>query len=195
MRWTVFAFFAYVFLALDMGLRPMLQIGEQAVAPSFILILMVWIASMGPTHAVRWAALILGLLFDLSVSYPTSPPKDGVVAVVAGPYALGFVLGALLTLQLRGLVYRKHPFITGLLTLLAGACAFVPAIFLLTMRRIILTGMGAEHVIHWVASAELVHAFLTVLYSSLIAVPTGWILNRTIGLFGFQSHPRLGHPR
>jgi len=194
MRWTVFAFFAYLFLSLDTGLRPMLEIGsgERGVAPSFLLILMVYVASMGPSHAVRWAALILGLLLDLSSTYPTA---DGRAATVAGPYALGFILGASLTVQLRGLVYRRHPLTTGFLTLLAGACAFVPAVFLLTMRRIISAGLGSESVIIWVASDQLVHAFLTVLYSALIAVPTGWILNRTAGFFGFQMHPRLGHPR
>lgn len=192
MRWTVFAFFAYVFLAIDMGLRPMLELGSNDLAPSFLLILMVWIASMGPTHAVRWAALVLGLLLDLSTLHPTA---GGGQSVVAGPFALGFVLGAALTIQLRGLVYRKHPLTTGFLTLLAGACAFVPAVFLLTMRRIIHTGLGSEDVIIWVASDQLVHAFLTVLYSAVIAVPMGWILNRTATLFGFQSHPRLGLPR
>lgn len=194
MRWTVFAFFAYVFLALDTGLRPMLQIGsgEGAVAPSFLLILMVWIAMMGPGHAVRWAAIILGLLVDLSSIYPTI---DGRAATVAGPYALGFILGASLAIQLRGLVYRRHPLHTGVLTLLSGACAFVPAVFLLTMRRIISTGLGSESVIIWIASDQLVHAFLTVLYSAVIAIPTGWVLNRTSGLFGFQVHPRLGQPR
>ncbi len=192
MRWTVFAFFAYIFLALDTGLQPLLRMGDGAVAPSFALILMVWIAMMGPTHAVRWAALILGLLADLLAQYPT---VDGRAVTVAGPYALGFLLGAALTIQLRGLVYRKHPLHTGLLTFLAGACAFVPAVFLLTMRRIIYAGLDSEHVILWVASDELVHAFLTVCYSAVIAVPAGWILNRLSGLFGFQSHPRLGLPR
>ncbi len=194
MRWTVFAFFAYVFVALDTGLQQMLmvQIGKTAFAPNFTLILMVWIASMGPTHAVRWAALVLGLLVDLLAQYPT---VDGRATIVAGPYALGFVLGAALTIQLRSLVYRKHPLITGLLTAVAGACAFVPAIFLLTMRRVVYAGLDSEHVILWVASDQLVHAFLTVIYSAVIAVPTGWILNRTSGLFGFQSHPRLGLPR
>lgn len=194
MRWTIFAFFAYVFLALDMGLTPMLEIGsgERGVAPCFLLILMVYIASMGPSHAVRWAALILGLILDLSASHATS---DGRAATVVGPYALGFVLGAALTVQLRGLVYRRHPFTTGFLTLVSGACAFVPAVFLLTMRRIVFTGLGSESVIVWVASDALVHAFLTVLYSALVAVPTGWVLNRLVGLFGFQVHPRLGHPR
>lgn len=192
MRWTVFAFFGYVFLALDTGLRPMLQIGESGYAPSFALILMVWIASMGPTHAVRWAALVLGLLVDLLAQYST---VDGRATIVAGPYALGFVLGAALTIQLRSLVYRKHPLITGLLTAVAGACAFVPAIFLLTMRRVVYAGLDSEHVIIWAASDQLVHAFWTVLYSAVIAVPTGWMLNRVSGLFGFQSHPRLGLPR
>lgn len=194
MRWTVFAFFAYVFLAFDMGLRPMLEIGsgERGVAPSFLLILMVWVAMMGPGHAVRWAALILGLLLDLGSTYATS---GGGVAVVAGPHALGFVLGAALAVQLRGLVYRRHPFHTGVLTLLSGACAFVPAVFLLTMRRIISTGVDSEHVIAWNASDQLVNAFLTVVYSAVVAVPVGWALNRVAGLFGFQVHPRLGHPR
>lgn len=194
MRWTVFAFFAYVFLALDTGLRPMLEIGsgERGVAPSFLLILMVWVAMMGPGHAVRWAALVLGLLLDLASSYAAS---GGGIAVVAGPYALGFVLGAALAVQLRGLVYRRHPLHTGVLTLLSGACAFVPAVFLLTMRRIVGTGLGSEHVIVWSASDQLVHSFLTVFYSALVAVPVGWALNRVAGLFGFQVHPRLGHPR
>ncbi len=194
MRWTIFAFFAYVFLALDLGLTPMLEIGagERGVAPCFVLILMVYVASMGPSQAVRWAALILGLILDLSSIHPTTA---GGASTVAGPYALGFVLGAALTVQLRGLVYRRHPFTTGFLTLVAGACAFVPAVFLLTMRRIVFTGLNSENVIVWVASDQLVHAFLTVLYSAVIAVPTGWVLNRFAGLFGFQVHPRLGHPR
>lgn len=195
MRWAIFALAAYVVLGMELGLRTLLsvQVGAMPIAPSFMLVYLVFIAAHGPSVTVQWAAVILGVLVDLAS--PLTVPGSETQAYIVGPHALGFWLGAMLTLQLRAMVYRRHPFTMAFLTLLSGLSANFLAVFILLVRRILGDWFGVERQIEWNASDELVARFLVVLYSAVLALPMGWALNRLSALFGFQSHPRLGYPR
>lgn len=186
MRWTIFAIFAYLALALDLGFASLLQmeIAHGLVAPSFVFILMVYIAANSPPREARISAIILGLLVDLTWPHPLAQQAS---AIVIGPAALGFLLGAILTIQLRSLVYRRHPLTMGLLTFIAGCCAYLPIIFLLLLRRLVGQLSGSSQVIEWHAADQLVHFFLVSVYSGLAAVPAGYILDRISPLFGFQT--------
>ena len=190
MRWPVFAILAYFFLAMELGLTRLLEVGS-GVAPSFVLVLMVFIAAHASTMPALWAALILGALVDL-----TSPlPYNRDVVIVLGPHAMGYLLGALLTLQLRSLVYRRHPLMMAFLTLCAGLTVHILAVFLLSVRHLLGAGLDFYAPFVWSSSDELVHRFLVVLYTAMLAVPVNWILQAFNHAFGFQSHPRMGHIR
>ena len=63
MRWTVFAFVAYVMLAVELGLRRLFAVGSDQIAPSFMLIYMVFIASLAPSSLTALTALLRKVLF------------------------------------------------------------------------------------------------------------------------------------
>jgi len=128
MNWIVFALAAYVMLALEVGLRTLLGIpGPDGVSPSFVLVLAVYIGMMAPAHVVPWAMLILGVLVDLR---PGAAPD----VTIVGPMALGYLVGAYVVLQLRGLVFRESVLALSALVFAGGLFVQLVAVGLLTMR-------------------------------------------------------------
>lgn len=183
MRWLPFWLLTYLFAGLQVGLSPLFRLGSSDTRPEFLFILMVFVAATGPTGPVLWAALALGSIVDLTTTH-------GFPAfVVLGPYALGYLLGALLILQLRAMVYRRHPLTTALLALLAGAATHLPAIFLLTVRHIIYESAVTD-IMNWSASSALFNAFLVVLYSAVMSLLLSPILNPVMGILMHQVYPR-----
>ena len=183
MRWLVFWLMAYLFAGLQVGASPLLRLGASDVRPDFLFILMVFIAATGPAVPVLWAALVLGLLVDLT----TTQGMPG--SVIIGPYALGFALGALLILQMRAMVYRRHPLTTALLTLLAGAATHLLATFLLTAHQLI-SSRSSQGLSGWSATDTLVNAFLVTLYSSVVTLLLTPILNPLMAALMHQVYPR-----
>lgn len=183
MNWFLFAIFAYVMLALEVGLAGLLgfQGASGAVTPSFVLILAVYIGMLAPTSVVPWAMLILGLLVDLQ----PGPVQD---AVVVGPMALGYLTGAFAVLQLRALVFRES--VISLAAMIFGVGVFVHlvAVALLTMRGLPWT--LAEPIAGWNAADQLVHRFLHLLYTAGMALPIGAILFKITPLWHFTSRQR-----
>ena len=121
MRWAPFLLLAWVFLGLEVGLRSAMPFGEAGVAPSFALILCVYV-SMGATHGhAHWAALLLGACVDLASRRVL---RGGGDVTVLGPNALGFLLACQLTLVMRGVVFRKNPLALAFLACVGGlVCA------------------------------------------------------------------------
>ena len=101
MRWPVFAIFAYLMLTLEQSLRTLWA--SSYTCPSFLLILMVFISSWAPAMTAVWAAMILGLLVDLSS--PVLPANHATDVVLIGPAALGYLTGAYVTILLRGMFF------------------------------------------------------------------------------------------
>ncbi len=190
MRMLSFGFIAYIFIALEIGLRPLFSIG--GVEPSFVLIYMIFLASLAPASAAIWAGLILGLLIDLTHPYPG---VDGTVITIAGPHALGFALGALLIIQVRTQVYKKHPLTIAFLTLIAGATTYSLATFLLFCRWLLGSWVQWYAPFAFSPTDELVQRFWIILLSAIIAIPLSWMLAKMSPIFVFQVHPRYGHIR
>jgi cell shape-determining protein MreD len=176
MNWPVFALFAYVAAALDLGLGSLPVVGEA----SFILILAVFVGLNAPGSVVAWALLILGLLVDLQPG-----PVHG--AVLLGPGALGFLAGAYAVLQLRTLLFRESVMTLAVMVLAVGVFVQLVMVALLTMRGL---PMIAEPIAGWNAADQLAHRFMQLLYTAALSVPVGWVLIRSRPLWGFAGKGR-----
>lgn len=194
MNWIIFAFITYFVLGFDLGLRELftVQISNSEITPSFMLIFMVLICSMAPTMPALWSAMILGLLVDLTCSYSSG---DAGLVVLIGPYALGYMLGALLILQVRTIIYRRHPFTMALLTFAAGIVVNLLAVFMISVRYLLGNWMQMYDTFAWSTTDRLFECFFILVYSALMAIPLGYIFMRISPIFNFQYHPRLGMVR
>jgi len=182
MNWLVFAITSYIFLLLQVGLTPLLGIPDaRGVSPDFLLILAVYIGLLAPTKTVAWGMLTLGILANLLPGpEPTGP--------ILGPEALGYLAGAFAILQLRTLVFRES-------VLSLVIMVFVVGIFIQLVTVALYTGRGLPFLLgspipHWSASDQLVHRFLELLYSVVIAIPLGIVLIRLKPAFNFTAGPR-----
>jgi rod shape-determining protein MreD len=173
MNWLVFAIFSAVALVLEVGLRPLWHLG--AAGPCLLLILAVYIALAAPPVVVYWAMLVLGLLMDLSD--PGSSPA------LMGPAALGFLVGGYLALQLRGVLYRDSTLALAVSVFIVGVFVYLVIAALLAVRELpFLGGMP-----NWDPWDYLLNHFLDLIYSSAVALPMGWLLQRTRPLWRFHG--------
>jgi len=190
MTWPTFAFFLYFVLAVEIGLRDALSIGTMGIAPSFMLVYLVFIASNARVWTAVWAALIIGVLVDLTSTYVVGADPR----VVLGPNAIGFIVGALLTIELRSVLYRRHPLTIAVQTLLAGIAVHLIVAFLLSMRQVMSRFVPAYD-IGFSPGDDLVLRFFCLLYTVVLAVPLGFVFNRLAPLFNFEFRPRIGPAR
>lgn len=182
MNWLVFALVAYLMLALEVGLRTLLALpGPDGVAPSFVLVLAIYIGLMAPGSAVPWAMLVLGLLTDLK---PGTAPQ----ITILGPAALGYLVGAAVVLHLRTLVFRESVITITALVFVTGVLIQLVIVGLYTARGLgWLTGQPLEG---WNVADQLVHRFLMLLYTTLLAVPIGSLLLSTTPIWSFAARGR-----
>jgi len=193
MRWSVFVIFAYLFLALEVGLDRLLHYGP--VAPSFLLILGVFIGLSAPPMTAIWSMLILGLLTDLSRGYTTS---DQQAFWLIGPAALAYLCGGLAMLQLRGLVFRHSVIAMAVMVFVVGVFTYLVTVAMLTLRS--LPWPLGDPIADWSATDRLVRAFSELVYCAFLAVPLGLVLARTEAMWGFiggkgRTHQRLHRQR
>jgi len=87
--------FAWLAFSLEMGLKEGLSLGGSGVAPSFVLVLMTWVALGASPQMALWTALTLGAGMDLASPRPFGGVNRGVdggvsegASVVLGPHAL-----------------------------------------------------------------------------------------------------------
>src|SRR5947209_11369077 len=95
MRWLAYFIFAYVVLALQIGLAPYLA--YQGAAPNFVLLAVVFIAINAPRDAALLGSFSLGVLQDLLTQQ------------TPGLFALSYGLLALAAVGMQHVVYREHP--------------------------------------------------------------------------------------
>lgn len=181
MRWSTFFIFTYFALVLQVGLADLLGYGEQGVAPSFLLILGVYVAMAAPSMTTAFALLMLGLLSDLTRHLPTG---DGGILWLIGPRALGMLAAAGAVLQLRVMMYRNSILALTLMVFIAGVFVNLVAIAMVTVRG--LPWMPGDPIAMWSASDELVRQFREVVYTAVMAVPVGAVLLRLTSLWRFE---------
>ena len=172
----MFAIAAFIVIVAQLSLRDTLtlhSVGE--IKPDFVACLAVFIALFAERFAALWACWILGLLMDLAPSAGDMPWH------LIGPNALGYVFGGYLVLQLRTMVFRRRAVTAGFVTFLFLLAAGLLATFLLMIRSWYIpdTPLYAGPV------AEFWRCIKTALYTGVIGVPFGWLLQLTIVPWGF----------
>ncbi len=185
MRWGIFAIFTLLVLSIDAGLSDLLRIESLwEIRPNFCAVLAVFVALSAPRVTALWGCFVIGLLVDLSIEHITAGNR-GVYLV--GPYALGLLAGGWLVLRGRTMVFRRRAMTIGVMTLISLLVAQAIIMMLLVLRSRSWYPGGP---IHWPDNAvgiELLRRILIAVYSGIAAVPCGWLLVRTVPLWGFQS--------
>jgi rod shape-determining protein MreD len=176
MRWPVFLIFAFAAIVVQLSFRNVFTLHAlRGISPDMVAPLAVFIAMFAQRSSALWGAWILGLLLDLA------PNDDGSLYHVIGPNALGYPAGAFLVLQLRTMVFRRRALTTGFLTLLFLIVVSLVAVMLLSIRS---WYPGATP---YTPLSELGTRALVAVYSGVVAIPMGWLLNRTLPLWGYQQ--------
>ncbi|UCD76743.1 MAG: hypothetical protein JSV91_07410 [Phycisphaerales bacterium] len=180
----MFLISTYIALALETGLSS--RLGPQTlggVSPSFVALLVVFLSLFATRAAALWACWLLGVLMDLSA--PSSQAGAGAVFII-GPYALGYVFGCVLILQLRALVFRKRVLTFALLTFVCMLAISVVVVGVYVIRS---WYPEDPQTIYFEGSAlgELMHRVGMAAYTAVLAVPLGWLLVRSLPLWGFYS--------
>ena len=185
MRWGIFAIFALLALAIDAGLSDLLRIESLwDIRPNFCGVLAVFVALSAPRTSALWGCFVIGLLLDLSIQH-TIGGNRGVYLV--GPYALGLLAGGGLVVRGRTMVFRRRALTIGAMTLLALLVAQAIIVVLLVLRSRSWYPGGPIHWPDTSVGVELLRRVLIALYSAVAAMPAGWLLVRTLPLWGFQT--------
>jgi rod shape-determining protein MreD len=169
MRWGVFVIALAIFLVMDQSFLQVLALGS--VFPGVCGTLVVYVAMFSPRSTSLWAAFICGLMLDLG-----SPDllTTGQSIHVIGPYALGFTLGAYLVVLLRSIMVRRNPLTIAMLLI---PCLLASSVVYLAIWS--LRGFYTETVLPWGGVSlgiEMGRILGWILYSSVLAIPVGWLL-------------------
>lgn len=186
MNWFSFAIAAWISFGLEVGVRDMFSLRPWSPAPSFVVALLVFIAMHASQRAVLWAALILGVLVDLTGSITL---QTGGSAVLLGPNAIGFLLGAQIVLALRGMIVSRNPLSMGVLAIAVSAISQIVVIAFLTIHKVY-----SDPVV-WNAGERLLDALLSAVYTGAAATILSFIFIPLTPLFAFAHVTRrFGHP-
>lgn len=173
MNRIVLAIAAYVALALEIGFKPALALGESAVAPSFVAPLAAFCALLAPANRVVWICMGLGLLVDLTAH------TGGAGVAGVGPNALGFALGGALVKSLRGVLIRRNP----LTIMLMAVCLMVLASLVVVACYTLRSLLGYDDA--WNAGGELIARMSSAMYTAVSGLVMGWVLSPMAALFGW----------
>ena len=159
---------------LQVGLEPWWRVG--GVAPEPLLVLVAFLALLGPAPPAVLLALLGGVLADVLGS-----PFVG--NAILGPRALGYTVGAWAIVQARGSLFRGSVVTLVVMVLLGGFFAELVATSLVTLRGAgPLPGAPPQG---WVASGELWRRLGRLLLTAAAAVPLGaglFAMRRWVGL-------------
>ncbi|MEM6332556.1 MAG: rod shape-determining protein MreD [Planctomycetota bacterium] len=179
MNWAVFGLALYLALAIERGLAGLLAIPDSVsgVSPSFVLILVTWVALQASSSTSLWAGLIAGLAVDLVAG----ADSGGLV----GAHALGYALVAFAVLQMRGMVYRQSGLTLGVMTFLGGLFGHLAIVLVLSLRGMPL--LPAEALAGWDTTDQLARRFAELIYTGVVASILPLVLSRTLVWWGFPT--------
>ncbi|MDX2116121.1 MAG: hypothetical protein SFZ24_10965 [Planctomycetota bacterium] len=183
MNWLIFALLAWLMAGMELGLRDALQIGNLALAPSFVMILLVFVALWARPQTALGVGLSLGALLDLLYVLPT---QTGETAVLMGPWALGCTLAAYTVLNFRALMFRKNPLTMAFLCAVATAIANVIVLAILALRAFY------DPILLPSATSELWQRLGTAVYTGVVALAVGPALQTLAPWLGFRRQTQLG---
>ncbi len=184
MRWSVFAFFAFVFLTAEASLQGVLVLRSVGnIMPSFIAALVVYLCLFAPRTQSLWACWMLGLLIDLMTEVPR---EGGVLGPILGPHALGYVFGGMIVLQFRSALFRRRP-----MTLAVMTVVFTIAASLVVVSIFAVHSWYPGESLYWAERrplGELVRRIGGAFYSGAVALMLGTVLMWTHPAWGFQTN-------
>lgn len=181
MRWLIFAIIAWFCIGLELGFADALQIGNGTAQPSFVMILLAFVALWTTTGHVVAAALICGVVLDLVFVVPL---RTGDTIVVLGPHALGCLLGSYTARTMRGLMFRRGALAVGFLAMVA---TFVSCVVVTACLRI--RGFYEPLDIPS-ASSSLFAGLIASLITFGVGIPFGWLLGALRKPLGFPQTGR-----
>ncbi len=176
MNWAAFLILLWLFAGMEWGLRDALQFGQMGVAPSFLMILMVFVSLWASASAAIGATLVIGIAMDLLHQYS----MPGGVVVVLGPHAIGALLGASLVLNLRALVFRRDIWTIAFLTVFATAVAMTVVSAMVALRAAYDPSLDYPG-----PAARLAEGALSAVYTGVLAIIVGPVLGLLRPLLGF----------
>lgn len=171
MNLPLFLLVGVVLVVLDASFMQVLRLGEiwPAAAPGLVAFMALWAAR----PVVPWAALLLGLLQDLSNPVVVG---DGEVVRLLGPASLGWLFGTAALLPLRRVLLRRHPVAIGAATVLLSFLAGLVWGAIWVAR-----GLLHGEVMPWPAGggmAAIGGIGLGGLANGAVAIPLAWLLMR-----------------
>lgn len=185
MRWAVFLIFAVAGIVFDAGFGDVLRVdGLWSIRPSLSAVLVVFVALSAPRTMALWACFVLGLLIDLSSQHSAGGNR---IVYLVGPHALGFLAAGWMVVRARTMVFRRRPLTIGVMTL---GCVLTAQAIVLAVLVLRSSGWYPGGVIYWTDTTlgvEVLRRILIAVYSGLFAIPAGWVLVRTMPLWGFQA--------
>lgn len=165
MRWFSFFILAYITLGLESGLARAVE--YKSIAPDFVLLAVIFLATNAPRDTAVLACFILGALCDFT--------GQGTLGLMAFSYGLAAVFVA----SIQQAVNRRHPLTHFALTLFAGMTVAV-IVSLHGWLRPPLPG------VHPPASP----LYSSAVYSAILALIVLPLLQKIRGAFHFQSARR-----
>jgi hypothetical protein len=170
MRWSICILCVLFMSALDASVGSVFEIG--GIRAQFLPATVVFICLSAPKR----------------VTLPTIL-SDGSTLVVIGPRVLGFALGALAVVPLRGLLYRQNPLSAPIATMLFSLLASLVFIAVWIVRSLLLDTSAPW----WpsTGASELMLRLGAALGDGLMAIVVFWVLNKTRPLWGFANTTRV----
>jgi cell shape-determining protein MreD len=166
-------------LAFDSGFGGLFTLRSLgSITPLAIPCIVVFVALFAPPTAALVAAWLIGILVDLS---PGQSDLIGGMHLL-GPHTLGYPVAVLVILRIRTVVFRRR-----ILTMAILVACCVVAVGAVEALLLVVRGL-----MPWNPAATsggmpaLARLIATAIYSGLLAVPLGWGLFATIGLWRFQ---------
>ncbi len=184
MNWLVFALIAWVAAGFEVGLRDLLVLGSGSVAPSFLVIALVFVCLWAKPGPMMLGAALLGLLMDVLRVEPVR--ETGASLVIVGPYALGAMLAAYTVLTVRNVMERSNFVTVGVMCLITTLLLEIVRLTVLAIRSMY------DDVIREAATPAFGTAIGIATYTALAALLLTPMLNRLRKPLGAGSGARSG---
>lgn len=190
MNWPIASLLLYLGLAVEIGLRGGLTIGQSA-SPSVMFALVALVAAYAPLQHALWFAFLAGLAVDLMS--PLAPLGSGEAVVVVGPNAIGSLTGAYLVYLLRGFLFARNAATLTLLGIIGASAGGVVALALLQVRAITDPGVLFRRM-------GIVSVLLSAVYTGLPTLLLALVWKRMLPWLGLvdpsqRRYDRLGQGR
>ncbi len=182
MNWPLFAILCWLFAALEAGLAPLLSIGGKLPGSPHLLMVLAAFVSLCVPRALEavLAACVAGLLADLLAEPVPGTP-------LLGPMALGCAAACAMVQLFRKKGLAPSVLSLVLVTFAAGVVANAVAVALLRLRGVNLPLLGADPVPGMSVPRECFNRFVSVLCSTALALPVGFLLMLSLPLWGMSS--------